>query len=53
MNFLNAYFSHAKIWLYYVMFSSNLYSSVWHFPPPFFFFFFSFLLLEGNLLNYV
>lgn len=37
VNFVNDYCSHAKIWLYYVMFSSDLHYSSWHFPPPFFF----------------
>lgn len=37
VNFVNAYFSHTKIWLYYVMFSSDPHYSAWHFPPPFFF----------------
>lgn len=50
MNFVNAYFSHTKIWLYYVMFSSDPHYSAWHFPPPFFS---HFPLLEGKtVFNY-
>lgn len=38
VNFVNAPFSHTKIWLHYVMFSSDLLYSAWHFPPRFLFF---------------
>lgn len=38
VNFVNAHFSHTKICLHYVMFSSDLLYSAWHFPPPFLFF---------------